>query len=172
MGAQHNRRDHRRPRLHRSDRPGYHTGDNVLPRTPSPPDREQRSNREYGEEPSARHPPMGQDLRNIPRPRNNRPSRLAHIQCDNRASRHHRPSGQRDSFITLPATIPDTNGRLLLLESCKNLAASSRPDARGTNRDVPGWDEALPHLRHTESLLSHVLYKMRSQAQLTTAKST
>src|SRR5207244_8376736 len=108
----------------------------------------------------------------IPRPRNNRPSRLAHIQCDNRASRRHRPSGQRDSFSTLPATIPNTNGRLLLLQPCKNLTASSRPDAHGTNRDVPGWNETLPHLRHTESLLCNVLYKMRSQAQLTAAKST
>src|SRR5438132_10863561 len=114
---------------------------------------------------------MAQDLRNLPRPRNNRPNRLANLQRDNRAPRHHRPSRQRDPFSTLPTTIPDTDGRLLLLQSCKNLTASSRPDAHGTTSDVPGWNEALPHLRYTESLLSYLLHKVRGQAQLTAASS-
>ncbi len=114
---------------------------------------------------------MAQDLRNLPRPRNNPPSRLVYCECDKRVSRHPRSGGQRHPLSTLSTTIPDTNGRLLLLQSCKNLTASSRPDAHGTTSDVPGWNEALPHLRYTESLLSHFLHKMRGQAQLTTASS-
>src|SRR2546425_565204 len=114
---------------------------------------------------------MAQDLRNLPRPRNNPPSCLVYCECDKRVSRHPRSGGQRHPLSTLSTTIPDTNGRLLLLQSCKNLTASSRPDAHGTNFIIPGWNEALPHLRHSEYHLVHLLHKMRSQAQLTAASS-
>ena len=59
---------------------------------------------------------MGQDLRNIPRPRNNRHNSIGHHQRDQRALRYRQPGGQRHPFSTLPTLIPDTNGRLLLLE--------------------------------------------------------
>src|SRR5439155_304773 len=108
---------------------------------------------------------------NYCREQRNQADRLAHFQCANRASRLHRPSGQRDSFGTLPTTIPDTNGRLLLLQSCENLTASSRPDADGINYTIPAWNESLPHLRHAEFLVGSLLHKMRSQAKLTAATS-
>src|SRR5207247_11147015 len=101
----------------------------------------------------------------------NRPHPLSYVKRNKHFSMHHSSSRQRDSLSTLSPTIPDTDGRLLLLQSCKNLTASSRPDAHGTNSDVPGWNEALPHLRHAECLFGHLLHKMRSQAQLTAASS-
>ena len=113
---------------------------------------------------------MGQDLRNIPGPRNNCANRLAHLQCDNRApGHHHRAGGQRDPFSTLSATIPDTHGRLLLLQPRQNRPTSTRPDADGTDHDVPGWSQVLPQLRHTTALLDHFLHQLRVQAQLNSA---
>ncbi len=62
---------------------------------------------------------------------------------------------------------------LLAVYYYSNLAriapASRGPDADGTNHDGPGWNEVLPHLRHTTGLLGHFLLQVWRQGQLTAA---